>query len=304
MNKKISVVISAYNEEKKIEECLHSVAWADEIILIDNTSSDKTVQIAKKYTSKVFIRPNNLMLNVNKNYGFSKATGEWILSLDADERVTEELKKEILLAIAEDHAGILGYWIPRRNIIFRKWMQYAGWYPDYQLRLFKNGKGKFEEKHVHEMVKIDGDSKHLTGDLLHYNYETITQFLYKHITIYAPNEADQLMKNGYTFVWHDAIRFPLKEFLSRFFAREGYKAGFHGLMLSLLMAFYHLVIFARIWELQGFKEVHTDTILEKTEKEFTNAQKELQYWFLKEKIKNVQNPFKKILLKLQNKLSS
>lgn len=96
--KKISVVVSAFNEEKNIKDCLASVKWAEEIILIDNSSTDRTREIAEKFTDKIFTRPNHLMLNINKNYGFSKASGDWILSLDADERVTEKLQKEIISA--------------------------------------------------------------------------------------------------------------------------------------------------------------------------------------------------------------
>src|SRR3989344_6118283 len=128
---KVSVVISAYNEEKLLENCLKSVTWADQVIVVDNNSTDDTAKIAKKYADEVYSCPNNLMLNVNKNYGFSKATGDWILSLDADERVTDELKKEITNVVKNDE--IAGYWIPRKNIIFGKWIEHTGWYPDYQL---------------------------------------------------------------------------------------------------------------------------------------------------------------------------
>src|SRR3990167_929092 len=117
----ISVVVSAFNEEKMIEDCLKSVKdLADEVIFIDNTSSDKTVQIAKKYTDKIFVQPNNpIMLNTNKNFGFNKASGQWIISLDADERVTPELANEIKKTINDKRLTINnGFEIPRKNIIF------------------------------------------------------------------------------------------------------------------------------------------------------------------------------------------
>src|SRR3989344_3756182 len=242
---KLSVVISAFNEEKKIEDCLKSVSFADEIIFIDNSSTDSTSKIAKKHTSKVFVKENNPMLNVNKNFGFSKASEEWILSLDADERVSEKLREEIKSSIINHKSSVDGYWIPRKNIIFGKWIEHTGWYPDYQLRLFKKDKGKFEEKHVHEMIKLEGESKKLNNPIAHYNYENISQFLRKTL-LYAENEANQLIEKGYNFAWQDSIRFPIKEFISRFFAREGYRDGLHGLVLSLLMAFYHLIIFGNI----------------------------------------------------------
>lgn len=298
---KLSVVISAYNEEKKISECLESVKWADEIIVVNNSSTDKTEEIAKKYTSKIYNRPNNLMLNVNKNFGFSKASNEWILCLDADERVMPELKDEIKKRLLVEDKEISGFWIPRKNIIFGKWIKHTGWYPDLQLRLFKKGKGKFLQEHVHEMIKVDGQTEDLIEHLLHYNHESIAQFLNKHFNIYSGSEVESLTRKDYQFNYLDAVRFPIQEFLSRFFAREGYKDGFHGLMLSILMAFYHFIIFAKIWEKQGFKEIENKNILEDTKKEFKNSYKELLFWFYNEEVKKTKSLFKKSLLKVKNK---
>ena len=122
--------------------------------------------------------------------------------------------------------------------------------------------------------------------------------------IYGPNEAEQLLKKGYVFDWKDAIRFPVKEFLSRFFARQGYKDGFHGLMLSLLMAFYHLIIFSYIWEKHKFKQINDGTLLVDTEKELVNSSKELFFWFSKEKTELIKNPISKIFHKILGKVNS
>ena len=294
---KLSVVISAYNAQDRIEDALKSVQFADEIILVNNSSIDKTAEIAGKYTPKIFTRLNNPMLNVNKNFGFSKASGEWILCLDDDERITPELQKEIEGVIAENSSSTNGYFIPRKNIIFGKWIQHTGWYPDPQLRLFRKEKGKFEEKHVHEMVRINGEVSTLTQPMVHYNYQTVSQFLYKMSNIYVPNEAEVLVNQGYKVNFADAIKFPLKEFLTRFFAHEGYKDGFHGLMLSLLMAFYHFCVFAYVWEEQGFVEIKKGNILDDSKKELESAGKEIGFWLRNEKIKNTKNPAKKILYK-------
>ena len=300
----LSVVVSTFNSEEKIEDCLKSATFASEIIVVDGTSSDKTLDIVKKYTSNIFVRTNNPMLNVNKNFGFSKATGDWILCLDADERVTPELKAEIESRIKNYESGISGYWIPRKNIIFGKWMEHTGWYPDHQLRLFKKGKGKFPEEHVHEMVNVEGKIDYLQNPIIHYNYESVLQFIQKAGTIYAPNEATQLLKKGYVFDWRDAIRFPVKEFLSRFFGRQGYKDGFHGLMLALLMAFYHLIVFAYVWEKHKFKQINDETLLADTEKELVNSSKELFFWFSKEKTDLIKNPISKIFHKILRKVNS
>lgn len=298
---KLSVCISAYNEERKIKDCLESIKWADEIIFVDNSSSDKTIEIAKEYTSKIFVRKNNLMLNINKNFGFTKATSDWILCLDADERVNPELAKEIRFIINQVNPKE-GYWIRRKNIIFGKWIKHTGWYPDYQLRLFKRDKGGFAEKHVHEMIEVDGETDYLQEHLIHHNYESVSQFLHKHFTIYAPNEIEDLLKKGYRFNYLDAIRFPSQEFLSRFFAREGYRDGFHGLMLSIFMAFYYFVVFARIWESQNFKEIEDKNLINNINKEFKKTNRELTFWFLNEKIKNTNNFFQKNWLKIIKKL--
>lgn len=310
MSKKLlSVVVSVFNGEQVLEGCLKSAMFADEVVVINNSSTDKTLGIAKKYTDKIFTRPNNLMLNINKNFGFSKATSDWIFCLDADEQITPELKEEILSTInslPRRQAGQLstasGYWVPRKNIIFGKWIEHTGWYPDYQLRLFRNGKGRFPEEHVHEMVKIEGKVGQLSENIVHYNYDGTSQFLQKLGTIYGPNEADQLIKKGYNFDWKDSIRFPVNEFLSRFFAREGYKDGLHGLMLSLLMAFYHLIVFSYIWEKQKFKQINDDKLLEDTEQELAHSSKELFFWFSKEKTKLIKNPLKQLFHKILRKI--
>ena len=299
---KISAVISAFNEEKNIERCLKSLSFADEIVVVDNSSIDKTAEIAKKYTSRIFTQKNNPgAIDLQKNFGFEKATGDWILSIDADEEVSKELEEEIKKVIAHQ-STISGYWIPRKNIIFGKFIEHTGWYPDPQLRLFKKGKGKYVNAHVHESIRLEGESAYLKEFLVHHHYETITQFIRRTIDIYAPNEAQDYLSKGYQFSYFDAVRFPLSEFVSRFFARKGYKDGFHGLMLSLLMAFYHFLIFAFLWEKQGFKEYDKEDFLKDTEKEFSRAGKEILYWVSKEKLEALKNPVRRNLQKISNKL--
>lgn len=299
---KLSAVISVYNEEKNIERCLKSLDFADEIIVVDNSSTDKTVEVAKKYTDKVFTQKNDpSAIDLQKNFGFEKASSEWILSLDGDEEISKELREEIKYATKKTTI-VNGYWIPRQNFIFGKWIEHSGWYPDYQLRLFKKGKGKFINKHVHEPLTIEGETGHLRHNIIHHNYETILQFVQKNIIVYAPNEAEELLKKGYEFSFFDAIKLPLNEFLSRFFARKGYKDGYHGLMLALLMAFYYFVVFAYIWEKNGFKQYDKGNFLNDTEKEVKNAGKDILYWMSKEKIGSMKNPIKRGIRKITKKI--
>jgi len=274
---KLTVVVSAYNEEKKIEECLTSASKvADEIIVIDNSSDDDTAKIAKKFTKIVSTRPNNKMLNINKNYGASLATGDWILHLDADERIESDLAAEIKNVMAS-RVPNNAFKIPRKNIIFGKWIEHTGWYPDFQTRLFRRKKGKFEEKHNHEQLSVEGETGSLQSPLLHEHYATVDEFLKKTFFSYTDNEADAMLKKGYKFKTQDLLKIPFNEFLSRYFARYGYKDGRHGLALSLLMAFYHFVVVLKIWEKEKFETKEDDT-LNILNSNANDIKKELKFW--------------------------
>lgn len=309
---RLSVVISAYNEEERLPACLHSVSFADEIIVIDNESSDRTAAIAKRSKAKVYTRPNNLMLNMSKNFGFSKATGDWILNLDADEQVTPDLETEIKGVLANPPKDIVGFAIPRKNIIFGKWMQHTGWYPDYQLRFFRKGKGKFAEQHVHEQIAVEGRVDCLDHALLHENYQSVHQFLHKLFTIYAPNEAENILRqetgneekaglwSPYTFRWQDAVTASFREFAQRFYVQKGYKDGVHGLMLSILMAFYHFVVYTYVWEKEKFVDENRSVLKDSADFEI---QKELRYWKLTADIEEEQNGLKKNYLRLKRRVS-
>lgn len=301
MKNQVSVVITTFNSEDKIGDCIKSVSFVDEIIVVDGTSSDNTSKIAEENGAKVFKRPNNPMLNKNKNFGFSQAKNEWILSLDSDERVTPGLKEEILEVLDGDK-GKSGYFVPRKNIIFGKWIEHTGWYPDYQLRLFKKGKGKFAEKHVHEFIEIEGEIGHLNNSFLHLNYDSISQFLDKTFNIYTHSEAENLIKNGYQAELADSIRMPAKEFLNRYFYGKGYLDGAHGLVLSLLMSFYHLVVFLRVWEIQGYGDTQKNT-LPIFDKEFKKVNRDILFWINQEKIRQTKNIINKLFLKAKGKIS-
>ena len=301
----LSVVISAHNEEEMLGSCLESVTWADEIVVVDNKSVDRTSGIAEAYRAKVFKRPNNpLMLNINKNFGFTKATGNWILSLDADERVSEKLNQEIKAILrhppASNHEPV-GFFIPRKNIIFGKWIKHGLWYPDYQLRLFRNGKGKFPGKHNHELLEVKGETEKLKGHIIHYNYTSTNQYVKKIMDYYSDNEVASFLESGKTIRWYDAIRMPASDFLTNFFAREGYKDGLHGLVLSLMQAFYMFIVFVKIWEKQGFWEYQSADFLQETKSEFVGKSKELGYWINKLRIENAPTA-KRMLLRLKQKL--
>lgn len=286
---KISVILATYNEGKNIRDCLESVKWVDEIVIVDGTSTDKTVEVAssigrsasgrKKPKIKIIVRENPLMFHINKQMAIEKATGDWILYLDADERVSKKLKEEILSTLKKP--AFTGYWLPRRNIIFGKWIMHAGWYPDFQLRLFKRGKARLPCKSVHEQPVLDGKAGHLKNDLIHHNYRTVSQFVKKLNELYTENDKNVFLSQGKKISSLDAIRFPKNEFLKRYFKEQGYKDGLHGLVLSLLQSFSSLVLFAKIWEEEGFKEENGTPFFKRTILEFKKSFKEFRYWSLK-----------------------
>ena len=161
---RVSVTIIAWNEEDRLKGCLESVGWADEIIVIDAESTDKTVQVAREFTDKIWVRPWPGFA-AQKNFALELAEGEWILSLDADERVTPELRSRID-AIVRANGPADGYSIPRRNLFWGAWVRHGGLYPDYQLRLFRRGAGRFVDSAVHESVTVAGRVEKLAEPLL------------------------------------------------------------------------------------------------------------------------------------------
>lgn len=300
MKQTLSVVVSAYNEEDALDRCLSSVRQlADEIIVVDNESQDKTVQIAKKYTKNVYSQKNILMLNTNKNYGFSKATGDWILNLDADEEIPKDLAREIK-ALMQTEPKEAGFWIKRKNIIFGKWVSHGLWWPDKQIRLFRRGKGRFSCVHIHEYITIDGQVGELTESYTHYNYESVSQYL-RAIDRAAASEALSLKDMNHQLVWYDAIRFPVSDFLKIYFAQAGYKDGLHGLVLAFFQAFYSFVVFAKYWEMHAFPE--RDLASGAVMGELERGGKDFTYWMLTTRIAETSNIAKKMVWKVKRKFS-
>lgn len=297
----ISVVFSVYNEEKLLEDALKSVQFADEIIVVDNSSTDTTAKIAKQYTKHFYTQKNDPQkIDLQKNFGFAKATSDWILSLDADERITAELAEEIRRVIEQDK-GVAGYWIPRENIIFGKVIKHGLWTDDYQLRLFQKGKGAFEKDTVHKPLHIDGSTAKLTHSFTHINYTSVDQYLHKMIGIYTENEATHKYEDGVRVTWKDAIFYPGRDFIKTFFAQRGYLDGVHGLVLSLLQAFYAEIIFIKLWEKQGYPDSTKQNFVEEVIGTLKTIGKEMKYWVLSEKIDTTSDPSKKLIYKIIRK---
>jgi glycosyltransferase involved in cell wall biosynthesis len=299
----LSVVISAYNEGKNIKECIESIEdLADEIIVVDNSSTDGTYEIAEKSGAKVFKQENDpRKIDLQKNFGFSKAKGDWILSLDADERVDNKLAQEIKKVLSHD-PNVSGYNIPRKNIIFKKWIRNSIWWPDYQLRLFKKGKGKFVRATVHQPINVKGEVRHLSEPLIHYNYSSITQYVGRMNNIYTEIEVEEFLKSGKRLHWTEAVRMPSSDFLKTYFLQKGYRDGLHGFILSILQSIYMFLIFAKVWEKQGFYEKSDKEVLRGFEKEVEKISSEYKFWMFTTLFHETRNPLKRMLYLVSKKL--
>ena len=240
---KVSVVIITKNEEQNISECLESVEWADEIILVDSLSTDRTVEIAKKYTDKIFVR-SFTNYSDQRNFADHRASHSWILAIDADERVTPKLRVEIEQAIKQ--SGYNGYWIPCLDYMFGKLIRHGGWYPQYHLRLYRKATAKWVGA-VHEKVVIDGEVGYLKNPLLHYSHLTISNFIQK-LDRYTSLEAEQLYAQDKRPNIIKILFWPLVVFVYKYFYRLGFFDGVHGLVLAVSLAYYHFVKHAKLWE--------------------------------------------------------
>lgn len=282
MAQKVSVVINSLNEEKNIQRAIESAGWADEIIVCDMNSDDKTREIAKKMGAKVFLCAREGFVEPARNFAISKASNEWVLILDADEKIPQTLSNK-LKQLAEKSVNANFVEIPRKNIIFGKWMKASMWWPDYQVRFFKKGKVLWNRE-IHSKPKVSGEGLKLAEReeeaIIHYNYQTISQFL-ERMNRYTQLEAEELIKRGYKFGWKDLLEKPTNEFLSRFFANKGYNDGLHGLALSLIQAFSFLIVYLKVWEISGFEQEKIS--LSELKNEAAVQTRSIDYWFKNEK---------------------
>ncbi len=297
MGNKISVVINTFNEEKTIEGAIKSVAWADEITICDMHSEDRTVEIAKKAGAKVIFHKKIDYVEPARNFAISKASGDWVLILDPDEEVAQQLAKRLKM-IASGMKKIDYVRIPRKNIIFGKWMKGAMWWPDFNVRFFKRGSVEWIDE-IHRPPRTQGAGLDLPAEeelaIIHKNYQTISQFITR-MNRYTSVEANQLIKQNYQFKWPDLIEKPLSEFLSRFFANRGFEDGLHGLALSLLQALSFLIVYLKVWENSSFKE--TPLILTDLKDEKDKAGFQINYWM--REVSLPKNPFKRLLSRFKD----
>ena len=282
----LSVVVITHNEEANIGRTLASVQpfIADgkgEIIVVDSGSTDRTVEIAKSFSAKVFIEEWKGYA-AQKNSAIDKATGDWILSLDADEEVEPDLAAELsihesisaadpsdrsrdrCLTMEQASAGSrnfdkikgppTGYWISRKNHFLGRWIQHGGFWPDPKLRLFRRGAGSFEDRVVHEDVRLDGTTGKLRGTLLHHSYPSLADYI-DHMNRYSSLGAEMAVaKNRRGFSLFNIVVRPVATFIYNYFFRLGFLDGREGLLLHLYHAVYVSWKYAKAWELTRKKE--------------------------------------------------
>lgn len=241
----ISAVLITLNEEENIEEALKSLKdVAQEIIVVDCGSNDKTLEIAKKNGAITFFRKFDNFAN-QKNWAVSKATGDWIISLDADEEITEDLAKEIKEAVKSHE--FVGFLIPRKNFILGKEIKYSRWSPDTHIWLWKKDLGKWVGE-VHEEVKVIGKVGLLKNSKIHNSHKTISEFVEAN-NKYSGLEAEALFKKGIKFAFGVMMWQSFFEFFIRYIYKKGFLDGKRGLILSYLMGIYIFTVWIKLWEL-------------------------------------------------------
>ena len=242
---RLSVVVITLNEEDRIRDALASVAWADEIVVVDAGSEDKTVALAREFTDHVLIHPWQGFA-AQKNFGIEHATGDWILSLDADEQVEPALREEII-AVLQAPDACDGYRIARRNIMWGRWIRHGRLYPDRQLRLFRRGRGRFVNRAVHESIQVDGTVGRLVAPLLHQSYRDVSDFL-RRADRYSTLAAEEWARTTRPFRATRLVTAPFARFVSMYVLHRGFLDGWRGFLLAVLYAYYVFIRSAKIWE--------------------------------------------------------
>lgn len=248
---KISVIIITKNEETMIRDCLKSVSWADEIIVVDDYSTDKTLDICSEYKNvSVYQKKMSDGFGPQKDFALSKASGNWIFSIDADEIITYELKEEILQRIRDNKYD--GYYLKRKNYILGKWISD---HKPRNLRLFKKGKGKFSHVKVHEFVELSGKTGELKEFLIHQsknNVDISTAFktLDRYSTLMTENKFEKGVRMSGMQIPFRLLCMPIWYFVKKFFIHRGFMYGIRGLILSTFSSVDYFLTYAKLWEKQ------------------------------------------------------
>jgi len=256
---KISVALATFNEEENIKACLESVKWADEIVVVDGSSTDKTREIAKELGARVIKTTNKPMFHINKNKAIDACKGDWILQLDADERVPSELKEE-MKAVVERYreSKPVAYWLKRKNYFLGRYLKKGGQYPDPVIRFFKKGKARLPEKSVHEQMQVDGKVGWLENDLIHWATPKFSRYLL-HANRYTTLRAAELLAENVSFLnpfsWFKyLILEPIKTFYKIYIRHGGFLDCWQGFVFAFFSGLHHTWSFLKYCKMRLKKE--------------------------------------------------
>lgn len=251
MREKVTAIVPTFNNQKIIRRCLENVNWADEILIVDSFSTDKTLDICREYTDRI-IQHEYINSALQKNWAIPQAKYEWIFLLDTDEYLEGGLVDEIIEALKNPRPGIEGYYFRRKNLIYDQWVKTCGLYPDSLVRLFKK-KYKYQTREVHAHIEIPKErTKTFAHHIIHEDFNDIHSYLIK-FARYMKYECDEYWKQERRFSWTDITLRPIYMFLWSYIFKKGYKDGIRGFMLSVIKAYYNFMIFMKLWEREYYE---------------------------------------------------
>ena len=249
---KLSVLIPCYNSEKVIRSALESVKWADEILICDSYSTDRTLEICRNYTDRI-IQHEYINSAKQKNWAIPQCRHDWVLAVDTDEVLEDGLKEEIQYWLKRDSIPYDGFRIRSKNFIYGKWIKHARLYPEYHVRLFQKDRGKFQDREVHAHLIVPGAVGTLTHHLLHNGFKDVSSWVIK-IERYTRYECTERLKRRHAFQISKHFLGTPAVFCDRFFLKLGFLDGYRGFLVSALDAFYYFLIGVRLWEAIHSKE--------------------------------------------------
>ena len=247
----VSAIVVCFNEEDNIRDCLESLRWCDEIVVVDSFSTDRTVEICRDYTDRIFQRQWN-GYREQKAFAHSQSTREWVISVDADERVPPELRAEILEELSRHGERYDAFSVPRLVHYLGRWWWRGGWYPDYDIRVFRNGKARWGGQEPHERILVDGRLRRLKHPLHHYTYRDISDHL-RQINRFTTVSSAELQKMGKRWRIMDQLFRPPFRFFRSYILKRGFLDGLPGLFVAATAAIYVFLKYAKLKELEAFE---------------------------------------------------
>ncbi len=252
---KLSILLPAFNNQDIIRDCLESIKWADEILVVDSFSTDRTLDICREYGARI-VQHEYIQSAKQKNWAIPQCAHEWVLQIDTDERLEPGLREEIESILVNPPVDCDLFKIPRKNHVLGVWIKSKGIYPDYQTRFFRRDIGRFEDKEVHAHVKVAGQVGTLQHHILHYGMTSISKQL-RNIDRYSRYQADELKKRGKHFHWYHLVFRPLAIFLHSYVWQRGFTAGYRGLLIAVINMTFDFFTHAKLWELETLNLPHS-----------------------------------------------